>query len=448
MSLVQLRMSRSGVDVSRCLPDRFDLGHYCKKPGRFRVGSGFASRLSFMKQAVRVAAPGVFALALVALVAACGSSDSGSQVGAGTLPSTNGSGTSPNLDLGGKDPTSSTGGPNGSGTATSCQPTTDSSGCVGEQFAGEGVPLDVYILFDQSCSMSCPISRGGPGQCCVGGPDPRIAPVRQAMDQFLHDSKSTNISFGIGYFGAQPLGSASCDAAFYEKPAVAIGPGQADTIVASLDAAQPTGETPTGAALRGACHYAKQDKHATPGHSVVILLVTDGIPETPVTRCGATLADAVQAASACAGDAETPIKTYVLGVGQALSNLNQIAAAGQTSKARLVDGGDVAQSMLAALNEIRGDAAIPCQLEIPPPPRGGDLDLTQVNVNICDAAGKPQSTYNVASNADCGSTSGWYYDDPANPQKIMLCKASCDTVSTSGAQLYYTVGCATQVTVR
>jgi von Willebrand factor type A domain len=247
---------------------------------------------------------------------------------AGSQSSANGSGTPPDLDLSGKGSASGTGGPNGSGTATSCQPTADSSGCVGEQFAGEGVPLDVYILFDQSCSMSCPISRGGPGQCCMGGPDPRIAPVRQAMNQFLHDSKSTNISFGIGYFGAQPVGSARCDAAFYERPAVAIGPEQADTIVASLDAVQPTGETPTGAALRGACHYAQQDKHAAPGHSVVILLVTDGIPETPVTKCGATLPDAVQAASACAGDAQTPIKTYVLGVGQALSNLNQIAAAG------------------------------------------------------------------------------------------------------------------------
>jgi hypothetical protein len=268
------------------------------------------------------------------------------------------------------------------------------------------------------------------------------------MDLFLHDAKSTNISFGIGYFGSQPLGQALCDAASYETPSVAIAPGQADRIVASLDAAEPTGETPTGSALRGACHYAQKSKHGNPGHSVVILLVTDGIPETPLSNCGSNLTDAVQAAARCAEDGTTPIKTYVLGIGQALSNLNQIAVAGGTKQARLVDGGDVARSMLAALNEIRGDAAIPCQLEIPPPPKGGTLDLNQVNVNICDAAGKPQSTLNVASAAECGSSAGWYYDDPQNPQKVMLCKASCDTVSTSGAQLYYTVGCLTQVTVR
>ena len=350
------------------------------------------------------------------------------------------------LNLGGKS------GTNGSkpvtGQNAACMPQADDSGCVGEQFAGETVPLDVYILFDQSCSMSCPISKSGPGQCCTGGPDQRIVPVRAALDAFLHAPESAGIRFGLGYFGSDPLGQTSCSAVDYQTPAVAVAKSQADRLSASLNQAVPTGETPTGAALRGACSYAREVKRAEPSHSVVILLVTDGVPETPLTRCGASLPDAAQAAAECADDAQTPIKTYVLGIGQALSNLDQIAKSGRTTKAHLVEGGDVTANMLAALNAIRGDAVIPCQLQIPPAPSSSALDFSAVNLGICDASGANQATFNVASPDQCADGRGWYYDNPANPQRIVLCQASCDTVSVPGAQLYYSVGCATQTVLR
>jgi len=388
-------------------------------------------------------------LLFFALASACSGSQKDSSV-SGQASNGNNSG-APSL-VGGTGTGTGTGSTSGSGSGSnvpsSCQQMADNTGCVGEQFAGETVPLDVYILFDQSCSMSCPISQGGPGQCCPGGPDPRITPVRAALDAFLHAPESSGIGFGLGYFGGDPLGQASCSPSHYLTPAVAVANGQADKLISSLNQAMPVGETPTGAALRGACTYARQVKTARPGHSVVILLVTDGVPETPVTRCGATLPDAVQAAVDCAADAQQPVKTYVLGIGQALSNLNQIASAGGTKQAHLVDGGDVTAGILSALNAIRGDAVIPCQLQIPPAPSGTTLDYNQVNLAVCNGSGASQPTVNVASAAQCGSSAGWYYDDPENPQSIVLCKASCDTVSVPGAQLYYSVGCATQTVIR
>jgi hypothetical protein len=156
----------------------------------------------------------------------------------------------------------------------------------------------------------------------------------------------------------------------------------------------------------------------------------------------------VHAARACAEDDDVPIKTYVLGIGQALNNLNQIAAAGGTERAHLVEGGDVTQSVLNALNTIRGDAAIPCQLQIPPAPSGQTLDLNRVNVGVCNANGDTQTTFYVQNEDRCESSGGWYYDDPANPERIILCEASCDTVSVPGAQLYFSVGCGTRVPVR
>jgi hypothetical protein len=102
--------------------------------------------------------------------------------------------------------------------------------------------------------------------------------------------------------------------------------------------------------------------------------------------CAPTLDDAVQAASACRSGTP-PIKSYVLGVGPSLQNLQQITQAGGTEKPYLVEGGNVGEQVLAALNEIRLAASIRCELKIPPPPPGKVLDLDFVNLLYKDAKG-------------------------------------------------------------
>jgi hypothetical protein len=68
--------------------------------------------------------------------------------------------------------------------ADGCEPAPDDEGCVGTAYEGENIPLDIFIMFDQSCSMSCPVEQGGPGQCCMGGPNPRIDSGASSVDQF------------------------------------------------------------------------------------------------------------------------------------------------------------------------------------------------------------------------------------------------------------------------
>ena len=158
--------------------------------------------------------------------------------------------------------------------------------CAGDSVAAESVPLDIYIMFDQSCSMSCPPELAGPGQCCLGDPRPRMDQVRSAVKQFIAAPESAGIGVGIGYFGYFPTGETSCDPADYDDASVGIAqlPGNAAALNQSLDSITPVGETPTGAAIRGACTYARGWKNANPAHAVVILLVTDGVPEAPVTQ--------------------------------------------------------------------------------------------------------------------------------------------------------------------
>jgi hypothetical protein len=176
------------------------------------------------------------------------------------------------------------------------------------------------------------------------------------------------------------------------------------------------------------------------------LLVTDGIPEAPAScatgGCCPALADAVQTAADCA-QGGFGVRTYVLGVGPELDNLNQIAAAGQTDAAYLVGNQDVTAQVLSALDSIRG-AAIPCALEIPPGNPGETLDYSQVNVLVGtqDCSEPLSPIYYVTEEAQCDATAGGlYYDDPNAPATVELCPATCGAVSQPNATLRFSIGC-------
>jgi Mg-chelatase subunit ChlD len=383
------------------------------------------------------------ALALFIALGGCSSSkgnifeQSGGGSGGGGLIGTPTGGSDPSGGGSSNTAGGSTGGPG------SCPITVGNTGCVGEVYVGENIPLDIYIMFDQSGSMLND----------VGGMT-RMEAVRRATNEFLLDDKSAGIGVGIGYFGYQPIGMTSCDPVNYQNAAVGVAPlpGNAQPIIDSLAGIQPTGETPTGAAIRGACTYASSWKQGNPGRAVVILLVTDGKPEAPLSSkagiCSPTLEDAVQAATSCL-QSDAAIRTYVLGVGPYLGNLGQIAEAGGTKQAYLVESGDVTAEVLAALNRIRGDASIPCQFKVPRPPEGETLDLGQVNLVFTDTACQTRTIYYVEKAESCDANlGGWFYDNPASPQSIQLCGRTCDDVSVPGSQFLLSVGCTTVVSIR
>jgi hypothetical protein len=316
---------------------------------------------------------------------------------------------------------------------------------VGTAYEGENIPLDIFIMFDQSCSMSCPISQGGPGQCCMGGPNPRIDPVREAVDMFLRDPLSSGIGVGIGFFGYFEIGNTSCNPADYARAAVGIAPlpDNANAVLGALNAVLPTGETPTDMAIQGACDYLTGYDQQRPQSKKIILLVTDGVPETPQSNCDPSVEGASQVAENCL-NGDPGIQTYVLGVGQALDNLNAIANAGGTDSAYLVDGGDVTGSVLAALNAIRADAVIPCTLPVPQPTDGSVLNYELVNLGICDAGGQTVNTGYVGTAEQCAEAGHWYYEDTASGRAIQLCDATCNTVTAAGAKLFFNIGCMRQ----
>ena len=316
------------------------------------------------------------------------------------------------------------------------------AGCVAQVRRAEALPLDIYVLFDQSGSMSTPSGGGS-----------RLDAVRAATSDFLNAKESGGIGMGLGYFGYFPLGETSCNPGDYSRPAVEIGqlPQQTGSLLASLGSVAPTGETPTGPAIRGACSYVESWDRDHPGRSAKLLVLTDGVPEAPISRaqgCDPTLDDAVGATRDCV--ARTGTSVYVLGVGPNLSNLNHIAAAGGSGKAFIVDGDNVADRVFEALNSIR-NTALPCGFVIPEPPAGETLNFGEVNVVRTDPDGSRHPLYNVPDAAACDSTDGgWFYEGEGTPERITLCDSSCQSVKASsvGGAIEFALGCGTVTVTR
>jgi hypothetical protein len=245
-------------------------------------------------------------------------------------------------------------------------------------------------------------------------------------------------------------GRDSCTINDYATPAVDIAPlpGVASAITTSMNARSPDGLTPTAPALSGAIQRAKTYATANPGHTVITVLATDGFPTECTPQDIPTIA-----ASAAAGVSSSPsVKTFVIGVftqaeqQQATTNLNQIAAAGGTNQAFIINTSqNVAQQFLAALNQIRG-ASLPCEYTLPVP-ASGTPDYSAVNVQFTSGMNSAVIGY-ARSQGMCDPTrGGWYYDvDPASgtPTKVILCPASCTAVkSDPNGRIDIVQGCAT-----
>jgi hypothetical protein len=314
----------------------------------------------------------------------------------------------------------------------------DAATCANEVHKGQVIPLDMFIMVDQSGSMTDQVT--GPN----GTTAQKWTLLVQAFNTFLNDPGSAGLGAGIGYFPIPNVDNSSCDAATYALPDVPIAPlpGNASAIVSSLNGHKPGGQTPTVPALVGALDYAKSWAMAHPTHKVVVVYATDGDPHGCSNDTVAVAASVAQAAAT----GTPPIQTYVIGIGGNLTSLGQIAEGGSTGQAIIVNTSqDTAQQLLAAMNEIRAASAVPCVLTIPVGD-AGPVDFGKVN--IVESPSDGGSSFTVLQVPDpsmCDpSSGGWYYDDPAAPTRIELCSATCDSVTLDlTSQVDVQLGCKT-----
>jgi hypothetical protein len=198
-------------------------------------------------------------------------------------------------------------------------------------------------------------------------------------------------------------------------------PGGASAIKASLDATSPWGGTPTGPALKGAIQYATSWANSHPGHTVAVVLATDGDPYT----CTPESIPDISALAAGGKNQNPPILTFVIGVGTSLTNMHTIAAAGGTGQAYIVNTqGNVGQQFIQALNDIR-EKALGCEYQMPKTD-AGVIDPTMVEMTYTPGSGTSRVIPRMTQGQCAGE--GWYYDNDANPTRLVLCPDLCGTV--------------------
>lgn len=358
------------------------------------------------------------ALSALGLALACGSAEDGGIAGGDGGASAGGFGGS---SASGSGSTSGSGGGLIIDSGTGDGALTDANACATDSKKAEPVPLDLYIMLDQSGSM-----QGNKWTSTVS-----------AITAFVNDPQSAGIGVGLDFFPDDP----ECSIGTYSTPSVGIAPlpGNATAIVNALGGTGPSGGTPTFPAIQGALTYAQTHAIKNPDHVVVIVLATDGQPNDCSSNVGNVSNVAQQGAQG------TPkILTFVIGVGSALTNLNAIASAGGTNTAFIVDtNGNVGQQFIDALNAIRG-AALACEYIIPTPSTGS-IDPGKVNVVFTPDGGQKETWPKYANEAACPPTgNGWYYDNDAAPTKILLCPGTCSMVKNTKGQVDVLFGCATQ----
>jgi hypothetical protein len=315
--------------------------------------------------------------------------------------------------------------------------------CLAEPVRGEKKQVDLYLMMDSSGSMM----NVDPGQTAS-----RWDLLRAALPIFLSDPANAGMMVGLDFFpeaGPGPGGNTnanpSCSVADYSMPNVPIamlpGPNNAqiDAVTAAVNARMVQGSTPTTPALTGALTVARDWQMAHPGRSLNVVLLSDGEP----TMC---MPNTIETASNLAGmfaTATPPIKTYVLGIGPFLNNLNQIAQGGGTGMAYLVDMGGAA-ALVAALAAIR-QSTLSCDYKIPT--WDGGLDLKKINVSTrVGPTGMHTEILQVADAISCGTGAGWFFDNAASPTKITLCPGTCTPLQvTDGSELQVLIGCPTRI---
>ncbi|WP_437676777.1 vWA domain-containing protein [Sorangium sp. So ce131] len=262
-------------------------------------------------------------------------------------------------------------------------------------------------------------------------------PVVAATKQFFMDPASEGFRASLTFFPGAGGRQRMCVADTYLTPDVPMTPLPSPAFGEAIDAVTPPDDiswrigTPTAFVMEGTLAFIEAERQRNPG-KYAIVLVTDGYPE----QCGRgadsieTVVQHVDAARA------SNISTFVIGVDNppvegapaSLTNLHQIATAGGTEEAFILDTGNAAvtsAAFKAAIEEIRG-AAVSCTIPIPPPPDGRTFDKQKVSVTYTSATTSAPTT--LGYDQGCATDSAWRYDDPANPTSIVLCDGACAKV--------------------
>lgn len=329
---------------------------------------------------------------------------------------------------------------NGAGGLQLSSGTSSSQGGAGGSCEGLSVqaqPGDAhfFIVVDKSGSM---------------GSNNKWTNTLNAFTQFFQDPSADPLHVALRFWPDNGCGepSGSCGSAALQAcatPEVPMGQltstAHEAALVSAFNNQSPGGLTPMSVALDGAIQYASQQQSMGEATDVFgVILLTDGMP----TDCDTNINNIANIAAN--GLSSSGVLTFAIGIqGSSEPQMNQIAAAGGTQMGYFI-GSSSTQDIIDALKAI-ASSVVQCVFAMPADPSPDmPIDPNQVNVTYTPGNGMPQDIPQVPSQADCGTSGGWYYDDNTNPTAIYLCPTTCATVqSDSMANIAIRIGCATIV---
>jgi len=153
--------------------------------------------------------------------------------------------------------------------------------------------------------------------------------------------------------------------------------------------------------------------------------------------------EAVAMTAAAGFDGAVSIPTYVLAVagGEELTErLHSIAIAGGTEQAINADPTALTQ----LFGEIRNQelAGLPCEYNLPAE------YATSNDPNLVNLTFGGNTLARVSGDAECAAAAGggWYYDNPTDPTRIIVCSTTCDTFKVAAADqtVDIALGCPTE----
>ncbi len=322
--------------------------------------------------------------------------------------------------------------------------------CVGQEAGTELAPTIVELLVDTSLSMD---------EDAPGSNRSKWVETRRVMLEAIELLPPTT-SVGVVFY---PDVEVNADVCFDSEADVTVGPlgressAQRTLIRDAFARESPRGSTPTHDAYR----YALDELAAATGVGQrFLVLITDGTPTYALGCEGSGTpqdpADPAPLIPEAASALGRGIKTFVIGSPgseDARQSLSQMAQAGGTGSDGCSHDGpsychfdmteeeDFAQALRDALASISG-SALACTYDIPPPPNGGTLDLSKVNVLFTPPGGQREL---VLQSAPGTCTDGWQYS--GDLRQVLLCGATCDRVSSSTGRLSLEFGCTTRDTI-
>ncbi len=342
----------------------------------------------------------------------------------------------------------------------------------------ELTPTNLVVVFDTSASMGCDTDESSPNHCTtqwrLDNWSNRWVPVTDAFRDFFGGVEgqvaANGLNAAIIFFPASGTAAGTCSANYQTPNVYLTSLANPEPLLTALDLAVPAGGTPTLPALYGAHEYAEQRGIAEPNSRSVVIMVTDGqpficadssvggpvgpetpcqtIPEHNYLECrpsGTTLLntidDIASVASAAAERADYPVSTYVIGIGTETGALSPIATAGGTDFVYLADGTEPSvtrETIKDTLEQIRLLTSN-CDVALPSPPEGYDLEPDQVNLEVSLDEGLLQR---IPKSTSCAGA-GWRYDNEASPTLIELCPETCAQVQEQASQLRIMMGCPT-----